>query len=379
MDDGRIGHAELRDRRRRALPGRRVSRARTESACTASDFGEPDAACGRHRCYAGTGPRTRRPGAAGAVRELRRPQRHDHRPVRAPLDAQRTGHRRRGAHPARRRRLRLGVDAGRRSRRRVLRSCARAGPTTRTPIRSPTPSSTSASSASPARPPCSAAMRWPTCRAPGRRSWTAAAPSMNSQQFDFGTRAGATDSQGTAFARIPAGSPVQPRPELNGSGPGELSYITYEVTDSTAFKAFYSRVLYWTFEPGPHRRRLGSSADPPDGRRRGRQHRTGDRADVDRRGRRRRGGPGARGRRDGHRRAVAAAVREDRRSAPTTRARASTSASSSAICATGILGEDELCERLKGWTRKDAALTDTFSIEQGGVDARARDCSSARC
>jgi predicted enzyme related to lactoylglutathione lyase len=37
---------------------------------------------------------------------------------------------------------------------------------------------------------------------------------------------------------------------LNGSGPGELSYITYEVTDSAAFKAFYSGVLFWTFEPG---------------------------------------------------------------------------------------------------------------------------------
>jgi predicted enzyme related to lactoylglutathione lyase len=44
--------------------------------------------------------------------------------------------------------------------------------------------------------------------------------------------------------------PGEPRPALNGTGPGELSYITYEVSDSTAFKAFYSRVLYWTFEPG---------------------------------------------------------------------------------------------------------------------------------
>ena len=43
MDDGRIGHAELADRRRGALPGRRVPRARPESACPASGFGEPDA------------------------------------------------------------------------------------------------------------------------------------------------------------------------------------------------------------------------------------------------------------------------------------------------------------------------------------------------
>jgi uncharacterized glyoxalase superfamily protein PhnB len=69
------------------------------------------------------------------------------------------------------------------------------------------------------------------------------------QQFDFGTVLDATDPAGTAFAVF---HPVagEPRPALNGSGPGELSYITYEVTDSTAFKAFYSGVLFWTFEPG---------------------------------------------------------------------------------------------------------------------------------
>ena len=69
------------------------------------------------------------------------------------------------------------------------------------------------------------------------------------QEFDFGAVLGATDPQGTAFAVFqPAAG--EPRPELNGAGPGELSYITYEVADSTAFKAFYSRVLFWSFEPG---------------------------------------------------------------------------------------------------------------------------------
>jgi predicted enzyme related to lactoylglutathione lyase len=69
------------------------------------------------------------------------------------------------------------------------------------------------------------------------------------QEFDFGTVLGATDAQGTNFAVF---QPVagEARPDLNGAGPGELSYITHEVTDSTAFKAFYSRVLFWTFEPG---------------------------------------------------------------------------------------------------------------------------------
>ena len=69
------------------------------------------------------------------------------------------------------------------------------------------------------------------------------------EEFDFGTVLGATDPNGMEFAvfqpRLGA-----PRPELNGSGPGELSYITYEVVDSSAFKAFYSGVLFWTFEPG---------------------------------------------------------------------------------------------------------------------------------
>jgi len=69
------------------------------------------------------------------------------------------------------------------------------------------------------------------------------------EQFDFGTLRGATDAQGTSFGVFEP-TPGTPRPELNGSGPGEVSYITYEVPDSAAFRAFYSRVLYWTFEPG---------------------------------------------------------------------------------------------------------------------------------
>lgn len=69
------------------------------------------------------------------------------------------------------------------------------------------------------------------------------------EHFDFGTLSGGTDSQGVSFGVFQP-NPGQPRPALNGTGPGELSYITYEVPDSTAFRAFYSRVLFWTFEPG---------------------------------------------------------------------------------------------------------------------------------
>jgi uncharacterized glyoxalase superfamily protein PhnB len=69
------------------------------------------------------------------------------------------------------------------------------------------------------------------------------------EQFDFGTLSGATDSQGASFGVFQP-NPGQPRPMLNGAGPGELSYITYQVPDSSAFRSFYSRVLFWTFEPG---------------------------------------------------------------------------------------------------------------------------------
>ncbi|CDO09714.1 glyoxalase [Mycolicibacterium cosmeticum] len=69
------------------------------------------------------------------------------------------------------------------------------------------------------------------------------------QDREFGTVLDATDPAGTPFAvyRDTAGTP---RPALNGTGPGELSYLTYEVPDSAVFKAFYGRVLNWAFEPG---------------------------------------------------------------------------------------------------------------------------------
>ncbi|ULE33896.1 VOC family protein [Mycobacterium sp. IDR2000157661] len=69
------------------------------------------------------------------------------------------------------------------------------------------------------------------------------------QVHPFGTVVDATDTAGTAFA-IFRPAPGTPRPALNGEGPGELSYLTYQVPDSTAFKAFYSRILFWGFEPG---------------------------------------------------------------------------------------------------------------------------------
>ena len=69
------------------------------------------------------------------------------------------------------------------------------------------------------------------------------------RQTDYGVLLDATDPHGAAFA---VHQPIagRKRPELNGSGPGELSYITYEVPDSAGFRDFYGRLLRWTFEPG---------------------------------------------------------------------------------------------------------------------------------
>ena len=69
------------------------------------------------------------------------------------------------------------------------------------------------------------------------------------QQFDFGIVLDATDPSGAPFA-VYQPQPGAPRPELNGAGPGDVSYITYEVADSSAFRAFYSRALFWSYEPG---------------------------------------------------------------------------------------------------------------------------------
>ena len=59
----------------------------------------------------------------------------------------------------------------------------------------------------------------------------------------------ATDPSGTAFAVYqPAGD--DPRPARNGTGPGELSYVTFQVSDSRTFRDFYASVLGWTFDAG---------------------------------------------------------------------------------------------------------------------------------
>jgi len=67
--------------------------------------------------------------------------------------------------------------------------------------------------------------------------------------FGFGAVLRATDPQDVEFGVYRPAS-AEPRPLLNGGGHGELSYITHQVPDSTVFKAFYSGLLFWTYEPG---------------------------------------------------------------------------------------------------------------------------------
>ena len=69
------------------------------------------------------------------------------------------------------------------------------------------------------------------------------------RDVDFGTVLDAVDAAGNPFG-VYEPAPGQGRPLLNGAGPGELSYVTYEVRDSKVFRDFYGAVLGWTFEPG---------------------------------------------------------------------------------------------------------------------------------
>jgi predicted enzyme related to lactoylglutathione lyase len=67
----------------------------------------------------------------------------------------------------------------------------------------------------------------------------------------YGRVANCIDNQGTAFAlHQPRRDAGFTRPSLNGQRQGDLSYVTIEVRDSAAARAFYSAVLGWRFSPG---------------------------------------------------------------------------------------------------------------------------------
>lgn len=65
---------------------------------------------------------------------------------------------------------------------------------------------------------------------------------------DYGPAADCTDDQGVPFSLHQAGGAA--RPPANGSGPGDLSYLTLEVVDSVRARAFYGTVLGWSYDAG---------------------------------------------------------------------------------------------------------------------------------
>jgi predicted enzyme related to lactoylglutathione lyase len=65
----------------------------------------------------------------------------------------------------------------------------------------------------------------------------------------YGRVAECTDSQGMVFA-VHELTPGEPRAPLNGERHGDLAYVTMEVVDTDATKAFYGPVLGWEFEAG---------------------------------------------------------------------------------------------------------------------------------
>jgi predicted enzyme related to lactoylglutathione lyase len=76
---------------------------------------------------------------------------------------------------------------------------------------------------------------------------TAGAPT----EAPFGRVSDCTDIDGRKFAVFapPAGTPGS-RPPLNGSGHGDLSYVTMLVGDSAVTREFYGAVLGWEFTAG---------------------------------------------------------------------------------------------------------------------------------
>ena len=89
MDDGRIGHAEITIGDGVLYLADEYPELGLKAPAPRRGFGEPDAACRRHRRRLAAGTRTWRHRRARDLRELRNAQRDHHRPVRTPLDAQR--------------------------------------------------------------------------------------------------------------------------------------------------------------------------------------------------------------------------------------------------------------------------------------------------
>lgn len=74
---------------------------------------------------------------------------------------------------------------------------------------------------------------------------TAAEP----RETPYGRSADCEDDQGTGFALHNA-TPGERRPAINGTGHGNVAYLTIEVIDGARARAFYGSVLGWTYAPG---------------------------------------------------------------------------------------------------------------------------------
>jgi predicted enzyme related to lactoylglutathione lyase len=66
----------------------------------------------------------------------------------------------------------------------------------------------------------------------------------------YGLTSNCLDHEGTPFAVFQLAAGAGPRPALNGRSHGDISYITMEVRDSAATRAFYGAALGWRFSPG---------------------------------------------------------------------------------------------------------------------------------
>lgn len=69
------------------------------------------------------------------------------------------------------------------------------------------------------------------------------------EQRPYGPAVDCVDDQGVPFS-LHQVEGTGSRPPVNGGGPGDLSYLTHEVVDSSKTRAFYGAVLGWTFTPG---------------------------------------------------------------------------------------------------------------------------------
>lgn len=70
------------------------------------------------------------------------------------------------------------------------------------------------------------------------------------KEESFGRVSDCVDPEGTRFGIYTPPSDPGPRPPINGTRHGDLSYVTFHVGNSAQVRAFYGDVLGWSFTPG---------------------------------------------------------------------------------------------------------------------------------